>query len=221
MDVKISNSWKEHLQPYFDSPSFNSLAEFVKRRYHETTVYPAPDQIFNAFKLCPFEQVRVVILGQDPYHSPGAAEGLAFSVAHGKPQPSLRNIFKEIENDTGSPSSVLPSTSLETWAKQGVLLLNSVLTVEKGLPASHADKGWEEFTDFVIKKISEENDHVVFILWGAYAQRKGSNIDRDKHLVIESPHPSPFSAHRGFFGSKPFSKTNQYLIRHDKDPIEW
>ena len=220
MDVKIESSWKERLQEEFEKPYFQELTEFVRSEYQTKRVYPPPKQVFSAFDHAPFEKVRVVILGQDPYHGPGQANGLCFSVADGITiPPSLRNIYKEIESDLNLPAPA--SGNLERWADQGVFLLNATLSVLAGQAGSHQGKGWEEFTDAVINKLSNEKEHLVFILWGAYAQRKGEVIDSTKHLILTSPHPSPFSADRGFFGSKPFSKTNAYLEEHGFDPIQW
>ncbi|MFP4093794.1 MAG: uracil-DNA glycosylase [Cyclobacteriaceae bacterium] len=220
MDVKIAPSWKEHLSEEFEKPYFQSLAEFVKQEYKENAVYPPGKEIFRAFDLTPFEQVEVVIIGQDPYHGPGQANGLAFSVREGVTiPPSLLNIFKEIRNEFGK--EIPPHGNLERWAKQGVLLLNATLTVRKSKPASHQNKGWETFTDSAIRHVSEEREHVVFMLWGNYAQKKGDVIDENKHLVLKSPHPSPFSADRGFFGNDHFKKANEYLKLHGKQPIEW
>ena len=219
-DVKIEASWKEVLRGEFGQEYFKTLREFVKAEYQNAIIYPPPKHIFRAFELCPFDKVEVVILGQDPYHGPKQANGLCFAVGEGIPlPPSLQNIFKEIESDLGKPLEHR-SGDLERWAKQGVLLLNATLTVRARTAGSHQGKGWEEFTDAVIRKISEERENLVFILWGNYAKAKGAHIDRTKHLVIESAHPSPFSATR-FFGSKPFSKTNAYLIAHGKKPINW
>lgn len=220
MNVTIEPSWKKALAHEFLQPYFASLSTTVKQAYLDDTVYPPPKLIFNAFALCPFDQVKVVILGQDPYHSPGQAHGLSFSVPDGmKNPPSLKNIYKELATDLG----VTPpeSGNLEHWAKQGVLLLNATLTVLPGQPTSHQGLGWETFTDAVIKTISDQKEHVVFILWGNYARAKKSLIDTAKHLVVESPHPSPFSAHTGFLGSKPFSKTNEYLTKTKQTPISW
>ena len=220
MDVKIEASWKEKLTPEFDKPYFADLVEFVKQAYSTSTVYPKGSKIFNAFDKTPFSQVKVVILGQDPYHEPGQAHGLCFSVNDGIPlPPSLQNIYAELKNDLGITPP--PSGNLERWAEQGVLLLNATLTVQAHRAGSHQNKGWETFTDAVIHQIAEEKEHVVFILWGAYAQRKGAFIDPSKHLIIKSPHPSPLSSYRGFFGSKPFSQTNDYLIRTGQTPINW
>jgi len=220
MDVKIAQSWKSHLDEEFHKPYFIALTEFVKQEKEKHTIYPPGKQIFNAFEKCSFDDVEVVILGQDPYHGPGQANGLAFSVNDGiKSPPSLVNIFKEIKSDLGK--GIPPSGNLERWAKQGVLLLNATLTVRANSPGSHQKKGWEEFTDAVIKRISEEREHIVFLLWGAYAQKKGEIIDAQKHLVLKSAHPSPFSADRGFFGNHHFSKANEYLMKHGKHPIDW
>lgn len=223
-DVKIEASWKKVLQDEFGKEYFTKLREFVKGEYQHAIVYPAPKNIFRAFELCPFNKVEVVILGQDPYHGPQQANGLCFAVSEGVPlPPSLQNIFKELSADCSLPFEALAKKggSLEDWAKQGVLLLNATLTVRARTAGSHQGKGWEEFTDAVIRKLSEERENLVFILWGNYAKSKGAHIDRTKHLVIESAHPSPFSASNGFFGSQPFSKTNEYLVEHDKRPIDW
>jgi len=220
MDVKIAPSWKEHLSAEFSKPYFLSLVEFVKTEYSNQTVYPPGKEIFRAFDLTTFEDVKVVILGQDPYHGPNQANGLAFSVRDGiRMPPSLVNIFKEIKNEFGK--ELPPSGNLERWAEQGVLLLNATLTVRARQAGSHQKKGWEEFTDAVIRHISEERENVVFMLWGAYAQKKGSIIDEDKHFVLKSPHPSPFSADRGFFGNDHFKKANEYLSDKGKGEIEW
>ncbi len=220
MEVRIEESWKKRLEGEFEKPYFKELTEFVKEEYAASTVYPHPKNIFKAFELTPFDQVKVVILGQDPYHGPHQAIGLSFAVEEGIPlPPSLRNIYKEIESDLGVRP--VADGNLSRWAKQGVLLLNATLTVRAASANSHQGKGWEEFTDAVIRVLSEEREHLVFILWGNYARTKGAHIDRAKHLVIESPHPSPFSARNGFFGSKPFSKTNEYLRKGDKGEIGW
>jgi uracil-DNA glycosylase len=219
-DVKIEASWKEKLQDEFGKDYFQNLAAFVKKEYQQYTIYPPGGKIFNAFDSCPFDKVKVVILGQDPYHGPKQANGLAFSVSDGVAvPPSLQNIYKELKGDLGKESP--GSGNLESWARQGVLLLNATLTVRAGSAASHQGKGWEEFTDAVLRILSEQREHLVFILWGAYARRKGSVIDRSKHLVLEAPHPSPLSASTGFFGSKPFSKTNHYLVAHGIEAINW
>lgn len=220
MDVRIEESWKQRLQTEFDQSYFEQLTRFVHQEYATHTVYPPGKQIFAAFDSCPFEQVKVVILGQDPYHEPRQAHGLCFSVNDGIPfPPSLQNIFKEIESDLGIP--VPASGDLTRWAQQGVLLLNATLTVRAHQAASHQGKGWETFTDAVIHKLAEEREHLVFILWGSYAQRKGEFIDSRRHLVLKSPHPSPLSAHRGFFGNHHFSQANRYLASHDITPIQW
>lgn len=220
MNVKIEESWKVHLQSEFDKPYFAALTDFVRKEYSSRTVYPPAKLIFNAFDSCPFDKVKVVIVGQDPYHEPGQAHGLCFSVNDGvQIPPSLVNIYKEIEDDLGIP--VRRSGNLTRWAQQGVLLLNATLTVQAHRAGSHQGKGWEEFTDAAITRLAEEREHLVFILWGAYAQRKGANIDANRHLVLSSPHPSPLSAHRGFFGNKHFSKANNYLSAHNMEPINW
>ncbi|MDL2222926.1 uracil-DNA glycosylase [Bacteroidales bacterium OttesenSCG-928-M11] len=220
MEVRIEQSWKEKLSEEFKKSYFIDLVNFVKQAYSTTTVYPKGSKIFNAFEQTPFDQTKVVILGQDPYHEPNQAHGLCFSVNDGITlPPSLQNIYKEIESDLGIKP--FPSGNLERWAKQGVLLLNATLTVEKHKAGSHQNKGWEEFTDAVIHQIAQEKEHIVFILWGSYAQKKGAFIDTNKHFVIKSPHPSPLSSYRGFFGSKPFSKTNEYLIQNGQVPIQW
>lgn len=220
-DVKIEASWKEALKEEFGKDYFKKLREFVKGEYSHAVVYPPPKNIFRAFELCPFDRVEVVILGQDPYHGPRQANGLCFAVGEGVPlPPSLQNIFKEIESDLGTELTH-KTGDLERWARQGVLLLNATLTVRARTAGSHQGKGWEEFTNAVIRKLSDEKENLVFILWGNYARSKGSMINFEKHCVIESAHPSPFSAYAGFFGSKPFSKTNGYLTSHGKKPIDW
>ena len=220
MDVKIEQSWKTRLQNEFEKEYFINLTNFVKKEYKTHTIYPPGRLIFNAFDKCPFENVKVVILGQDPYHGPGQAHGLCFSVKNGVAfPPSLINIFKEIHNTTDT--SMPDSGNLERWAEQGVLLLNATLTVRAGQAGSHQNKGWELFTDEVVRLVANEKSHIVFILWGSYAQKKGETIDRTKHLVLESPHPSPFSASRGFFGNEHFSKVNGYLEEHGMEPVEW
>lgn len=220
MNVKIEPSWKVKLTEEFEKPYFENLANFVKGEYKTKIVYPPAKLIFDAFANSTFDNTKVVIIGQDPYHGPKQANGLAFSVSDEvPPPPSLINIYKEIESDTGKK---MPKTgNLERWAKQGVLLLNATLTVEAGKAGSHQGKGWEEFTDAVIRILSEEKENLVYMLWGSYAQKKGEIINRKKNLVLESPHPSPLSASRGFFGNKHFSKANAYLIMHGKEPIEW
>lgn len=220
-DVKIEASWKKALEEEFGKQYFKSLRAFVKAEYQNAIVYPPPKHIFRAFELTPFDKVEVVILGQDPYHGPGQANGLCFAVGEGVAlPPSLQNIFKEIESDLGEKLKHRTG-DLERWAKQGVLLLNATLTVRARTAGSHQGKGWEEFTDAVIRMLSEKKENLVFILWGNYAKSKGAHIDRSKHCVIESPHPSPFSAYNGFFGSKPFSKANEYLSEHKKKSIDW
>ncbi len=221
MEVKIEPSWKKVLQEEFGKEYFLKLSDFVKKEYLSSVVYPPPKFIFRAFELTPFDQVKVVILGQDPYHAPGQANGLSFAVAQGvRLPPSLQNINKEIEGDLGRKTQ-LTDGDLSAWAKQGVLLLNATLTVRAKSPGSHQNIGWEAFSDSVIKALSDQRDNLVFILWGNYAKQKGKIIDRAKHLVIESPHPSPFSAYTGFFGSKPFSKCNEYLKQHGFKSIDW
>jgi uracil-DNA glycosylase len=220
MEVNINETWKKRVSEEFGKPYFGKLIQFVKSEYTTATIYPPGKLIFNAFDKCPFDEVKVVIIGQDPYHGPGQANGLCFSVNDGVPfPPSLKNIFKEINNDLGKPIPKIGN--LERWAKQGVFLLNATLTVKENSPGSHQNKGWEEFTDAVIKRINEEKENVVFILWGAYAQKKGAIIDEKKHLVLKSAHPSPFSAERGFFGNKHFSKTNEYLKCKGLKEIDW
>ncbi|HEY9047784.1 MAG TPA: uracil-DNA glycosylase [Ohtaekwangia sp.] len=220
MDVKIAPSWKKRLEGEFEKSYFTQLIEFVKNEYKTQTVYPPGKEIFKAFDACDFNDVKVVIIGQDPYHGAGQANGLCFSVHDGvRMPPSLVNIFKEIQNDIRKP--IPKSGDLTRWAEQGVLLLNATLTVRSSSPGSHQNKGWEAFTDAVIKTISDEKEHVVFLLWGSYAQKKGEVIDRKKHHVLMSAHPSPFSADRGFFGNKHFSKTNEYLRSHGLKEIDW
>jgi uracil-DNA glycosylase len=220
MEVKIEQSWKEALAAEFEKPYFAELVRFVKQEYAQGTVYPPGGKIFNAFAHTPFDRVKVVIIGQDPYHEPGQAHGLCFSVNDGVAlPPSLQNIYKELQNDLGIAPPA--SGNLERWAEQGVMLLNATLTVRAHQAGSHQNRGWEQFTDAVIHKIAEEKEHIVFILWGSYAQRKGAFIDPSKHLVLKAVHPSPLSVYRGFFGSKPFSQTNDYLLRHGLAPIRW
>jgi uracil-DNA glycosylase len=221
MNVTIEPTWKAILQEYFDTESFQTLTDFVRQEYQNKTVYPHPKNLFNAFNMTPFEQVKVVILGQDPYHNPGQAHGLCFSVPDGvTPPSSLKNIYKEIADDL-SIDTTRRTGDLTHWAAQGVFLLNSVLSVVRNTPTSHAGKGWEEFTDYVIQKLSDEHTGLVFMLWGNYAKKKGANIDWTKHLVLEAAHPSPFSAHNGFFGCKHFSQTNEYLEKQGRGKIEW
>lgn len=220
MNVQIEESWKKALAAEFEKDYFLRLVAFVRQEYQTTTIYPPGRLIFNAFHLCPYDKVKVVIIGQDPYHGPGQAHGLCFSVNDGVPfPPSLQNIFKEIHDDTGAP---IPATgNLTRWAEQGVLLLNATLTVRAHCAGSHQRKGWEEFTDAAIRVLAEHRDHLVFILWGAYAQKKGAFIDRRRHLVLSSVHPSPLSAYHGFFGNHHFSQANAYLQQHGETPICW
>ncbi|CCJ08684.1 uracil-DNA glycosylase [Methylocystis sp. SC2] len=218
--VRIDESWRKHLAREFEQPYFGALREFIRGEYAARRIYPPAPQIFRAFDECPFDSVKVVILGQDPYHGAGQACGLCFAVGPGTPPPpSLQNIFKEIEADLGRPVSRDPD--LTRWARQGVLLLNATLTVRENAAGSHQNKGWEQFTDAAIHALSRERNGVVFMLWGAYARRKGAGIDRREHLVLECAHPSPLSAHNGFFGCRHFSKANDYLIGHGQAPIEW
>lgn len=220
MDVKIEESWKRHIGVEFQKPYFASLTQFVREEYRQHTCYPPGGLIFNAFNLCPFDRVKVVIIGQDPYHEPGQAHGLSFSVNEGVPfPPSLQNIFKEINSDMGKPMP--QSGDLTRWARQGVLLLNATLTVRAHQAASHQRRGWEEFTDAAIKALNADRDHLVFILWGSYARGKAALIDRSRHLILESAHPSPLSAYRGFFGNHQFSRCNAYLQQNGEQPIEW
>jgi len=220
MDVKIENTWKEQLKDEFDKKYFEDLTVFVRQEYQTKQTFPPAKLIFNAFDHTPFDKVKVVILGQDPYHNVGQAHGLSFSVNDGILQPpSLMNIFKEIETDLDIPRPI--SGNLTRWADQGVLLLNATLTVEAHKAGSHQKKGWEKFTDEAIKKLAAQRENVVFLLWGAYAQKKVEFIDESKHLVLKSVHPSPLSAHRGFFGCKHFSQTNEYLKSKNIEPIQW
>jgi len=219
MTVRIEASWKEQLQEEFGKPYWESLTGFVRDEYASAQCCPAGRNIFRAFDLTPFHDAKVVILGQDPYHTPGAAMGFCFSVPEGnRPQPSLQNIFQEIHSDLGVART---QTDLSDWASQGVFLLNSVLTVRARAAGSHAGKGWETFTDCAIRLLSERRENLVFILWGSYAIAKRALIDPRKHLIITSPHPSPFSAHKGFFGSKPFSRANDYLHARGYSQIDW
>ena len=220
MDVKIETGWKSRLRPEFEKDYFIRLTDFVRDEYLKVVTYPPGSLIFNAFDVCPFDKVKAVIIGQDPYHGPGQAHGLCFSVREGVDfPPSLINIFKEIESDIGIPRP--KSGDLTRWAKQGVLLLNATLTVRAHQAGSHQKKGWEEFTDYVIKVLNSEKMNLVFFLWGAYAQKKGESIDRSRHLVLESVHPSPLSASKGFFGNSHFSKCNDYLSSHGIEPVDW
>lgn len=219
--VVIEPEWEMVLREYFETDSFRNLMTFVKSEYKTKTIYPAEKDLFNAFSFTPFSKIKVVILGQDPYHGVGQAHGLCFSVQDGvKLPPSLKNIYKEIESNLGIKKD-FTNGNLETWAQQGVFLPNAILSVVASLPASHQGKGWEAFTDTVIKTISDKHEHIVFLLWGNFARSKKVLIDESKHLVLEAPHPSPFSAHSGFFGCKHFSKCNDYLKKHGKEPINW
>jgi uracil-DNA glycosylase len=219
--VKLNQSWLKRLQGEFDAPYMRDLKRFLEtERSAGKTIYPKGSEWFSALDQTPFDDVRVVILGQDPYHGEGQAHGLCFSVREGvRPPPSLLNIYKEMKSDLGLEPP--KHGDLSSWAKQGVLLLNSVLTVEAGRAASHQGKGWEQFTDRIIRQLNDEKQNLVFILWGSYAQKKAAFVDRNKHMVITSAHPSPLSAHNGFFGSKPFSRCNEYLLAHGLEPIDW
>lgn len=220
MDVKIESSWKPILSDEFEKDYFKKLTEFIREEYRTKKIYPPARLIFNAFDQCPFDRLKVVILGQDPYHGPGQAHGLCFSVNDGVDfPPSLHNILKELKQDVGKP--IPGSGNLTPWARQGVLLLNATLTVRAHQAGSHQGKGWETFTDSVIHTINEQKEHVVFILWGNYAIRKGEFIDRTRHLVLTSVHPSPLSASRGFFGNKHFSRANDFLEQHGMAPVQW
>ncbi len=222
MNVKIDPEWREALAQEWESPYFEQLAHFVKSEYAGNTVFPAPGRIFAAFDACPLSKVKVVIIGQDPYHGPGQANGLCFAVPDGIAlPPSLVNIFKEVRADMGVAPDTPMSGDLTRWARQGVLLLNATLTVRAHQAASHQGHGWETFTDAVIRTVSSRCENVVFLLWGSYAIRKGALVDRTRHLVLESPHPSPLSAHRGFFGNRHFSRANDYLTAHGKAPVNW
>ena len=220
MDVKIEESWKSRLSSQFNAPYFQQLTAFVREEYSRGQCFPPGQLIFNAFNTTPFDRVKVVILGQDPYHDVGQAHGLCFSVREGVAQPpSLQNIFKEVHDETGAP--IPASGDLTRWARQGVLLLNAMLTVRAHQPGSHQGKGWEQFTDAVISTLSREREHLVFLLWGAYAIRKGSLVDKSRHLVLTSPHPSPLSSYRGFFGNHHFILCNDYLTQHGQQPVLW
>lgn len=220
MNVRIDESWKRVLCDQWDKDYFKNLTQFVRNEYTQTTVYPPGKEIFAAFDATPFDEVKVVIIGQDPYHEPNQAHGMCFSVRDGVAlPPSLLNIFKEIHNDLGKP--IPQSGDLTRWARQGVLLLNATLTVRAHIAGSHQNRGWETFTDMAIVKLSQQRTNLVFLLWGAYAIKKKELIDSSKHLILTSPHPSPLSAHRGFFGNKHFSRTNDYLTAHGKTPIDW
>jgi len=221
MDVKIEQSWKNVLRNEFEKDYFKNLTDFVRGEYLSgKTIYPEPKNIFNAFNLCPLNAVKVVIIGQDPYHEPHQAHGLCFSVQSGVDlPPSLINIYKEIESDIGHKS--ITNGDLTSWANQGVLLLNSTLTVRAHDAASHAGHGWEQFTDAVIRAVSQNRKHVVYLLWGSYAQRKAEFVNKNENLVLTSAHPSPLSAYRGFFGNHHFSRANEYLIENGETPISW
>ena len=220
MDVKMEPSWKTRLAGEFEKDYFVKLTDFVRQEYRQATVYPSGPNIFNAFAHCPFDRVKVVIIGQDPYHEPGQAHGLCFSVQDGTPfPPSLQNIFKEITDDLDRPRPT--SGDLTRWADQGVLLLNATLTVRAHRAGSHQGHGWETFTDAAIRCLNAERQHLVYMLWGAYAQKKGASIDTSRNLVLTSPHPSPLSAHRGFFGNRHFSRANDYLVALGESPIDW
>ena len=221
MNVRIEEGWKKVLAPEFDKFYFETLTDFVRKQYRQGAAYPPAAQIFRAFDCCPFDRVRVVILGQDPYHEPGQAEGLAFSVPEGiTPPPSLRNILQEIASDLGHPS-IIQGGHLMPWVEQGVLLLNATLTVEAHKAASHQGRGSETFTEAAIEALAKQREGLVFMLWGSSARRKAAMIPQGKHFVLEAPHPSPLSAHRGFLGCRHFSKANEYLRRHGQPPIEW
>ena len=220
MDVKIEESWKRRLSDEFEKPYFLDLTNFVRQEYTNKQIFPPGKLIFNAFQQSPFDRTKVVIIGQDPYHGPGQAHGLCFSVPEGiELPPSLQNIFREINEDLGIAPPA--NGNLERWASQGVLLLNATLTVKANRAGSHQNRGWELFTDRVIRLLTEEKEHLVFLLWGSFAQKKGEFIDRNRHLVLTSPHPSPLSSYRGFFGNRHFSKTNEYLVRQGIEPIQW
>ena len=220
MNVRIDESWREVLQPEFDKPYFELLTSFVRHEYQTKQCFPPARLIFNAFDSCPFNRVRVVIIGQDPYHEVGQAHGLCFSVNDGVAiPPSLENIYKELNRDLGKP--IPTSGNLTHWAQQGVLLLNATLTVAAHRAGSHQNKGWEELTDAAIQALNTRREHIVYMLWGSYAQRKGQFIDRRKNLVLTAPHPSPLSAYRGFIGCGHFSQANNYLVKHGEQPIEW
>lgn len=222
MDVRMEEGWKKALSEEFVKPYFKDLTDRVRLEYSQPSlhIYPPAGKIFAAFDSCPFDETKVVIIGQDPYHGPGQANGLSFSVNPGVPfPPSLRNIFQEVRSDTGSP--IPPDGDLTRWARQGVLLLNASLTVREHQPSSHSGIGWELLTDAAVRKLAGERDNIVFMLWGAYAILKGEFIDRSRHLVLTAPHPSPLSAHRGFFGCRHFSQANDYLAKHGKKTIDW
>jgi uracil-DNA glycosylase len=220
MDLKMPTSWMDVLEAEMSQPYFKALLAFLEGESVNKKIFPAESKVFRAFELCPFETVKIVILGQDPYHGDGQANGLAFSLdSASRMTPSLRNIFQELQADLGG--ELRKEVGLEDWARQGVLLLNATLTVEAHRAGSHQNKGWEEFTSAVVSILSEKKDKLCFVLWGAHAQGKEEHIDAVRHLVLKAPHPSPFSARRGFFGSKPFSRMNDYLVRAGKSPIRW
>ena len=222
MNVRIDESWKEVLQAEFDKPYFELLTEFVRQEYKTKQIFPPSRLIFNAFDSCPFNKVKVVIIGQDPYHDTGQAHGLCFSVQDGvRVPPSLQNIYKEIESDLGHKSACAPSGNLTRWAEQGVLLLNATLTVEAHRAGSHQNKGWEVFTDAAIQALAQRREHIVYLLWGSYAQRKAAYVNAQKNLILKAAHPSPLSAYNGFFGCRHFSKANHYLQQQGLQPIEW
>ncbi len=220
MEVKIASDWKELLREEFEKPYFETLTHFVREEYAAHRIYPRGSNIFRAFDKCPFEQLKVVIIGQDPYHGPGQANGLCFSVGDGVPfPPSLRNIFQEVASDTGTP--IPTSGNLDRWAEQGVLLLNAVLTVREHEAASHAGRGWEQFTDAVVRAIATRKEGIVYLLWGSYAQKKGAIADPTRNCILKAVHPSPLSVYRGFFGCRHFSRANEYLLSQGKTPINW
>ncbi len=222
MQVRIDESWRQVLQPEFDKPYFELLTEFVRQEYKTKQIFPPSRLIFNAFDSCPFDKVKVVIIGQDPYHDVGQAHGLCFSVQEGvKVPPSLQNIYKEIQSDLGHPSECAPSGNLQRWAEQGVLLLNATLTVEAHRAGSHQNKGWEVFTDAAIAALAQKRENIVYMLWGSYAQRKAAYVPAQKNLILKAAHPSPLSAYNGFFGCKHFSKANSYLEQHGLLPVRW
>ena len=220
MEVKIASDWKALLQEEFEKPYFEELIRFVKEEYATRRIYPRGSNIFRAFDKCPVDKLKVVIIGQDPYHGPGQAHGLCFSVADGVPHPpSLQNIFKEVAADIGTP--IPASGNLDRWAEQGVLLLNAVLTVREHEAASHAGRGWEQFTDAVVRAINEHKQGVVYLLWGSYAQKKGAIADPARNCILKAVHPSPLSVYRGFFGCRHFSRANEYLVAQGQTPIQW
>ena len=222
MEVKIEQGWKRVLQSEFDKPYFEILTSFVREQYRTKQVFPPSKLIFNAFDSCPFDNVKVVIIGQDPYHDVGQAHGLCFSVQDGvRVPPSLQNIYKEINSDLGHPSVCFPSGNLQRWTEQGVLLLNATLTVEAHKAGSHQNKGWEVFTDAAIQALAQRKQHIVYLLWGSYAQRKAAFVPTQNNLILKAAHPSPLSAYNGFFGCKHFSKANNYLLQHNLSPIKW